>query len=71
MTGRPGQSKPQKHGGALRDNCVVTVCAGWCAATMEATEEQKKQARRVQRLLYGLMFVMIVAPVIVFLLRMR
>lgn len=38
---------------------------------MEATEEQKKQARRVQRLLYGLMFVMIVAPVIVFLLRMR
>ncbi len=39
--------------------------------TMEATEEQKKQARRVQRLLYGLMVVMIVAPVIVFLLRMR
>ena len=38
---------------------------------MEATEDEKKQARRVQRLLYGLMLVMIVAPVIVFLLRMR
>jgi hypothetical protein len=38
---------------------------------MEATEEEKKQARRVQKFLYALMFVMIVAPVIVFLLRMR
>jgi len=36
---------------------------------MEATEAEKATARRVQRLLYGLMIVMIGAPVIIYVLR--
>ncbi len=36
---------------------------------MDATEAEKANARRVQRLLYALMVVMIGAPIIVYLLR--
>jgi len=36
---------------------------------MDATEAEKAKARRVQWLLYALMFVMIGAPVLVFFLR--
>ena len=41
----------------------------WCAEEMDATEAEKANARRVQRLLYCLMVVMIGAPLIVYLLR--
>jgi hypothetical protein len=46
-------------------------CAGAFGALteMDATEAEKANARRVQRLLYGLMVVMIGAPIIVYLLR--
>jgi len=73
MTGARGQSKLQSAGaGGLQLRCQDSARVVRSAfMEVEATEEQKKQARRVQKLLYGLMFVMIVAPVIVFLLRMR
>lgn len=38
---------------------------------MDATDDEKKQGRRVQRLLYALIVVMIGVPVIIFLLRLR
>jgi hypothetical protein len=46
-------------------------CAGGFGALteMDATDAEKANARRVQRLLYGLMVVMIGAPLIVYLLR--
>jgi hypothetical protein len=37
---------------------------------MEPTEAEKQQARRVQRLLYGLVVFMIVVPVIIYFLRL-
>jgi hypothetical protein len=37
---------------------------------MEPTEAEKRQARRVQRLLYALVAFMIVVPVIIYFLRL-
>lgn len=37
---------------------------------MEPTEAERKQARRVQRLLYALVVFMIVVPVIIFFLKL-
>jgi hypothetical protein len=37
---------------------------------MEPTEAEKKEARRVQRLLYALVVFMIAVPVIIFILRL-
>jgi hypothetical protein len=37
---------------------------------MDATDAEKTQARRVQRLLYGLMIVMIGVPVVIFVVRL-
>ena len=39
-------------------------------AEMDATDAEKANARRVQRLLYGLMIVMIGVPLIVFVVRL-
>ncbi len=38
---------------------------------MEPTEEEKRQARRVQLLLYWMMAVMIGVPLVIFTLRLR
>ena len=38
---------------------------------MEPTEEEKRQARRVQLLLYWLVAVMIGVPLVIFILRLR
>jgi len=50
---------------------ITLSCAGAFGALteMDATEAEKANARRVQWLLYGLMVVMIGAPIIVYLLR--
>lgn len=37
---------------------------------MDATDAEKAQARRVQRLLYGLMIVMIGVPIAIFIIRL-
>ena len=52
--------------GRITLSCAATLGA---LTEMDATEAEKANARRVQRLLYCLMVVMIGAPLIVFLLR--
>ena len=52
----------------------VALCA-WAGgfgalAEMDATDAEKANARRVQRLLYGLMIVMIGVPLIIFVVRL-
>lgn len=45
---------------------------GWALfRVMEPTEEEKRQARRVQLLLYWMMAVMIGVPLVIFILRLR
>lgn len=70
MAARCGQSKLQTEG-RPRNSITLSWIGGFGAlAEMEATDAEKAQARRVQRLLYGLMVVMIGVPLVIFLVRL-
>jgi hypothetical protein len=60
------------NGRRASENSITLSCVGGfgALAEMDATDAEKAQARRVQRLLYGLMIVMIGVPVVIFLVRL-
>lgn len=60
---------------ATRGRGGASIALSWGAgfgalARMDATDAEKANARRVQRLLYGLMMVMIGVPLIIFVVRL-
>ncbi|MDO8631152.1 MAG: hypothetical protein Q7R41_11730, partial [Phycisphaerales bacterium] len=62
----------RRAGGGQRKlrNIALSRCDQFGAfSAMEATEAEKKQGRRVQRLLYSLVVIMIGVPVIIYLMR--